>query len=340
MHSLMPLPQRCPKPLNKDVRRSIAMMGTVVTIHVVGQEPDPPSTPDREEAVKRAFEWFCGVEECCTRFEPHSELMQLAAQVSEPVRVSTILFQAVQFALAVAEESAGAFDPTVGYTLETRGFNREHRTGKTIRTNLDSSIPVSYRDVRLDADRQTITLLRPLILDLGAVAKGLAVDLAARELRSFQNFAIDAGGDLYLEGCNPDGDPWSIGIRHPRRDGELIDSLRISHRAVCTSGDYERRAARDEEGHHILDPRTGLSTNGVASVTVIAPTVMLADALATAAFVLGPARGIQLFDRLGVDGLIFSSVARPAALGPVTPPSAPGSPKLERYETRGMRDYH
>jgi thiamine biosynthesis lipoprotein len=331
MHSLMPLPRRCPKPLNKDVRRSIAMMGTVVTIHVVGQEPDLPSTPDREEAVKRALEWFCAVEECCTRFEPHSELMQLAAQVGVPVRVSMILFQAVQFALAVAEKSAGAFDPTVGHALETRGFNREHRTGKTIRTNLDSSIPVSYRDVRLDADRQTITLLRPLILDLGAVAKGLAVDLAARELRSFQNFAIDAGGDLYLEGCNPDGDPWSIGIRHPRRDGELIDSLRISHRAVCTSGDYERRAARDDEGHHILDPRTGSSTNGVASVTVIAPTAMLADALATAAFVLGPAQGIQLFDRLGVDGLIFSSVA---------PSSAPGSPKLERYETRGMRDYH
>lgn len=349
MHSLTPLPQRCPKPLNNDVRRSIAMMGTVVTIHVVGQEPDPTSTAHPEEAVKRALEWFCGVEECCTRFDSRSELMQLAARAGVPVRVSAILFQAVQFALAVAEESAGAFDPTVGYAQETRGFNREHRSGKTIRTNLDSSISVSYRDVRLDAGRQTITLLRPLILDLGAVAKGLAVDLAARELRSFQNFAIDAGGDLYLGGCNPDSEPWSIGIRHPRSDGELIDCLRISDRAVCTSGDYERRVAGDEEGHHILDPRTGSSANGVVSVTVIARTAMLADALATAAFVLGPAEGIQLFDRLGVDGLIFSSVARPAALasiarpaalGPVAPPSAPESPKLERYETRGMRDYH
>ena len=348
MHSPMPLPQHCLKPLNNDVRRSIALMGTVVTIHAVGREADPQSGTHRAEAVERAFEWFNRVEECCTRFEPQSEVMQLATQVGVPVRVSTILFEAVQFALAVAQESEGAFDPTVGYAMETRGFNREHRSGRTIRTALNSASPVNYRDVRLDADRQTITLLRPLILDLGAVAKGMAVDLATRELRNFKNFAIDAGGDLYLGGCNPDGEPWSIGIRHPRSDHELIDSLRVSNRAVCTSGDYERRAAADGEGHHILDPRTGSSANGVASVTVVAPTAMLADALATAAFVLGPAEGIRLFDRLGVDGLIVSlarpaalgSLARLAALGSDARSSALGPPQLEQYATRGMRDYH
>jgi FAD:protein FMN transferase len=233
--------------------------------------------------------------------------------------VSTILYHAVQFALAVAEESEGAFDPTVGYAMEERGFNREYRTGQMVQTPLDSNRSVSYRDVQIDAERETITLLRPLIIDLGAVAKGLAVDLAARELQPFNNFAINAGGDLYLGGCNPSGEPWSIGIRHPRSDNELIDSLRISNRAVCTSGDYERRSFKDD-GHHILDPHTGSSANGVASVTVIGPTAMLADALATAAFVLGPANGIQLFDRLGVDGLIIS-------------------PGLERFATRGMSDY-
>ena len=232
--------------------------------------------------------------------------MQLTAQVGIAVPVSAILYEAVQFALAVAEESGGAFDPTVGYAMETRGFNQEYRTGQTVRTALEPGGSVSYRDVRLDPDRKTITLLRPLILDLGAVAKGLAIDLAARELRPFENFAIDAGGDLYLGGCNPNGEPWSIGIRHPRRDNELIDSLRVSNRAVCTSGDYERQSPTEDEGHHILDPRTGASAHAVASVTVVAPTAMLADALATAAFVLGPTEGIRLFDRLGVDGLIFS----------------------------------
>jgi FAD:protein FMN transferase len=328
MHSLMQSSQHYPKPQSDEVVRTVALMGTFVTIHVVGHvvgdmagHEGETETTRRERAVDRALDWFCKIEECCTRFEAGSEVMRLATQVGVRVPVSTILFEAVQFALAVAEESDGAFDPTVGYAMESLGFNREYRTGQTIRTPLDSSFPVSYRDVRLDAERQTITLLRPLILDLGAVAKGMAVDLAARELQSFENFAINAGGDLYLGGCNPTGEPWSIGIRHPRNDGELIDSIRVSNRAVCTSGDYEKRAAANEQGHHILDPHTGTSANAVASVTVIAPTAMLADALATAAFVLGPSEGIQLFHRLGVDGLIIS-------------------PTLEPYATRGFREYH
>jgi thiamine biosynthesis lipoprotein len=321
MHSPMPLPQRYPKHLSNDIRRSVALMGTVVTIHVVASaETNRDDAAEREKAVERAFEWFSRVEECCTRFEAGSEVMQLTSQVGVPVRVSTLLYEAVQFALAVAQQSEGAFDPTVGYAMETRGFNREYRTGQAIRSSIDPEISVSYRDVRLDADRGTITLLRPVILDLGAVAKGLAVDLAARELRRFQNFAIDASGDLYLAGRNPDGERWSIGIRHPRRASDLIDSLRVSERAVCTSGDYERRSSNDN-GHHILDPRGGSPANGVASVTVVAPNAMLADALATAAFVLGPQEGIRLFDRLGVDGLIVT-------------------PQLERYATRGMSDYH
>jgi len=319
MHSPMLSPQLYPKHSNNGVRRSLALMGTVVTIHVVGREADPQEASRREEAIERAFEWFSRVEECCTRFDTSSELMQLTTHVGVPIQVSTILYEAVQFALAVAEESEGAFDPTVGYAMETRGFNREHRTGETIQTAIDPDTSVSYRDVRLDPDRGTITLLHPLILDLGAVAKGLAVDLAARELRSFRNFAIDAGGDLYLAGCNPDGEPWAIGIRHPRRENELIDSLRASERAVCTSGDYERRSSTDDR-HHILDPRKGSSPNAAASVTVVASSTMLADALATAAFVLGPAEGIRLFDRLGVDGLIIT-------------------PQLEWHATRGMSDY-
>ena len=319
MHSLMPSPQLWPKQRNNEVLRTEVLMGTFVTINAVGHEQDSIEAGRRERAVGRAFDWFRRVEESCTRFEPSSELMQLTAQVGVPVRVSTLLYEAVQFALAVAEESGGAFDPTVGYTMETRGFNREYRTGKTIETALDSSRSVSYRDVRLDPEVETITLLRPLILDLGAVAKGLAVDLAARELRTFMNFAINAGGDLYLGGCNPEGEPWSIGIRHPRSDHELIDSLRVSDRAVCTSGDYERKSS-NEEGHHIVNPRTGSSADQAASVTVIAPNAMLADALATAAFVLGPTEGIELFNRMRVDGLIIT-------------------PELARYETRGLGDY-
>jgi len=278
-------------------------MGTIVTIHVLREGADV--------AIERAFGWFDEIERVCTRFSQSSELMQLTAQAGVAVPASPILYEAVQFARMLAEETGGAFDPTVGHRMAARGFNKEHRTGEIVRTDVVPEDDVSYRDVQLDPERKTILLRRTLTLDLGAVAKGLAVDAAARELEPFKDFAIDAGGDLYLGGLNPQGEPWSVGIRHPRRDDEMIDSVRVSNQAVCTSGDYER-------GQHILDPRNGSSTHAVASATVVASGAMLADALATAAFVLGPEDGIQLLNRMGVDGLIVT-------------------PDLNHYETRGLR---
>jgi thiamine biosynthesis lipoprotein len=93
---------------------------------------------------------------------------------------------------------------------------------------------------------------------------------------------------------------------------------------VCTSGDYERRISSDDgdDGHHIIDPRTRASATESASVTVVAPSAMVADALATAAFVLGPADGLEILERHGVDGLMITRA-------------------LERFATRGMRpEYH
>ena len=283
-----------------------AVMGTVVTFEVLGDAADAAPPDSREEAVGRAVEWFRRIEQTCTRFDPQSELMQLSAHVGAPVPVSTLLFEAVQFALGVAQETGGAFDPTVGHRNEARGFNREFRHGRRVDSNVAvADEPASYRDVQLDPEARTITLHRPLVLDLGAVAKGLAIDLAARELRGHANFSIDAGGDLYLGGRNAADRPWSVGIRHPREPRQLIETLHVSDAAVCTSGDYERRRV-DGPGHHILDPRTGASPAGVASATVIAPSAMVADALSTAAFVLGPADGLRLLERHGVEGVIFT----------------------------------
>jgi thiamine biosynthesis lipoprotein len=196
--------------------------------------------------------------------------------------------------------------------MMARGFDREHRSGARVHLDFEAAADATWRDIEIDPDRRTITLRRPLIPDLGAVAKGLAIDTAAQELKTFDSFAIDAGGDLYMAGTNRFDEPWTVGLRHPRRPGELLESLRISGQAVCTSGDYERRGADGRS--HILDPRTGNVADSVASATVIAPVAMLADALATAAFVLGPDEGIRLLDRMGVAGIIVT-------------------PDLARYET-------
>jgi thiamine biosynthesis lipoprotein len=277
--------------------RTEVLMGTSVTIEVLHAAADA--------AIERALAWFREVEAACTRFDERSELMRLTAHVGAAVPVSDLLFEAVRFALRVAQESGGAFDPTIGGELHRRGFTREHRTGAVVRSPVAPAPGVSYRDVDVDAGAHTITLQRPLLLDLGAVAKGLAVDLAARELQPFADFAIDAGGDLYLGGHNAEGQSWSVGIRDPRTPGAVIESVRVSNAAVCTSGDYER-AAPAGAGHHLIDPRTSLSPTETISVTVMAPSAMLADALATAAFVLGPHEGLALLERLEVDGLVVA----------------------------------
>jgi thiamine biosynthesis lipoprotein len=297
-------------------------MGTLVTIEILGADAgdDEIRAAERDEAIDRAFQWFHEVESACSRFDPSSELRQLSAcAVGRAVPVSTLLYTALEFALAVAEDSNGALDPTIGAELEARGFARNYRDGLVVAPLVGADAAVSFRDVHLDPDARTVALARPLVLDLGAVAKGLAVDLAARELQPFTNFAIDAGGDLYLGGRNANGEAWSVGVRHPRIEGLTIATLRVSDLAVCTSGDYERRQPDDAAGHHILDPRGGAPAADVASVTVVARSAMLADALGTAAFVLGPADGLRWIEAHGVEGLIVS-------------------PSLERFATKGLRD--
>lgn len=281
--------------------RTEVLMGTLVTVDVVAADADP-------EAIDRAFAWFHEIERTCTRFDEASELMRLCARPGRPVAVSGLLFEAISFAVAVAEDTGGAFDPTVGAAVASRGNDREHRTGRRVRTAESVSTP-SYRDIVVDPDRRTVTLRRPVALDLGAVAKGLAVDAAARELHAFADFVVDAGGDLFCAGRNHRGESWSIGIRHPQNDGGLIETLRVSGRAVCTSGNYEKR--------HLIDPRTAADARAAVSVTVVAPNALIADALATAAFVLGPADGVSLLERHGVDGVIYDA-------------------RLERFATAGL----
>ena len=292
-------------------------MGTIATIELVGATPPSAPPDDLELAIARAFEWFHEVERVCNRFDPASELRQLTEHPGVPVAASTLLFAAIDFALTIADETDGAYDPTVGGRLARRGFNRDYRSGTAIDPGPTSDQPPSYRDVHLDHASREVTVDRPLVMDLGGLAKGLAIDLAARELLPFGHFAIDAGGDLYVSGLNAGGAPWSIGVRHPRRDREAITRLRITDAAVCTSGDYERQLP--DSGHHIIDPRANVTADELASVTVIAPTAMLADALATAAFVLGPVHGLRLLEQHGVDGLMYS-------------------PALDRYATAGIAE--
>ena len=120
----------------------------------------------------------------------------------------------IEFALAVARASDGAFDPTIGRCDGAAGFDVNYRTGEH-QSNLVPLTRASYRDVVLDPAAKTVMLTRPLLLDLGAVAKGLAVDLAAVELDGLGGFMINAGGDILVRGRGPEDGRWRIGIKDP-----------------------------------------------------------------------------------------------------------------------------
>ena len=281
-------------------------MDTLVTIDLGGS----PEVPANQEMVGRAFAWFHAVEAACSRFDADSEVMRLTARIGTPQPVSALLFETVRFAVAMARMSAGAFDPTIGTLMEKRGFNRNYRTGARMASTISPVKGKGYRDIDLDDANRTITLNRPLVLDLGAVAKGLAIDLAARELEGIPNFAIDAGGDLLVRGRNDRGEPWRVAIRHPEQPTAHWGVIAVTDSAVCTSGSYARRGIG--RGHHLVDPRSGESPDDPLSVTVVAPTAMLADGLSTAAFITGCADGLRLIGEHGAEGLLLPRASPPA----------------------------
>ncbi|MBV9169050.1 MAG: FAD:protein FMN transferase, partial [Chloroflexi bacterium] len=119
-------------------------------------------------------------------------------------------------------------------------------------------------------------------------------------LAEFPGVCVEAGGDLYVGGHNLAGQPWRVGIQHPRAEGLLARTVEVTDAAVCTSGDYER-------GAHVLDARSRKAIRDLASVTVVAPTAMAADGLSTAAMVLGRERGLALLENQGVHGLVLDA---------------------------------
>jgi thiamine biosynthesis lipoprotein len=280
-------------------------MDTAVSIQIAEGTASPISDEALLQRARHAFRWFGEIEATCSRFDAASELSRLSRAASaerSPIPVSPLLFEVVQMALAVAAASGGAFDPTLGATLQAHGFDQNWRTGDR-RAPRDAAAPDSgsWGDIVLDPDRHAISFERPLTLDLGGIAKGFAIDLAARELADLPHVTINAGGDLFARGQSPKGGPWRIGIRDPRHHGRLAALVTVTNAAVCTSATDQRRLSNGT--HHLLDPHTGQSANAAASLTVLAPLAVMADALATAAFILGPAAGLALLDQQQAQGL-------------------------------------
>lgn len=207
-------------------------------------------------------------------------------------------------ALDLARDTEGAYDPTAGALVDCWGFGPQPRAAQAPTAAEIEAARARLGWQRLMLNPNTGLLLQPggVSLDFSSIAKGYGVDAVALCLQALgiQHYLVEVGGELRGQGCKPDGSPWWVALELPTDVDEADETLlALDGLAIASSGDYRRYFQQD--GHrysHTLDPRTGWPVNhDLASVTVIHPHCMQADALATALTVLGPEAGLDYAER-------------------------------------------
>jgi thiamine biosynthesis lipoprotein len=264
-------------------------------------------------AIDAVFAEMRRVDQAMSTYKPTSELSIVNADAArKPVQVSQELLELLEKSLDYSRQTDGAFDITyasVGYLYDFR--NRVRPSDAEIEAALPG---INYRHVILDRNARTVRFARDGVrIDLGGIGKGHAVDrgIAVLQGRGIEHALVTAGGDSRIIG-DRFGNPWVVGIRHPDRKDEVIARIPLEDAAISTSGDYERYF--DESGvryHHIIDPQTGRSASKVRSATIIGPTATRTDGLSKTAFVLGPERAIEIYNRLDdIDAVLVTPDGR------------------------------
>jgi thiamine biosynthesis lipoprotein len=271
------------------------LMGTIFKIKASGEGL---SRGRFAAASGAAFAEVARIEQEMSEWLPESPISRAARLAGqEAVPVSPEIVAVVDLALAISRQTGGVFD----ISFKPLGKLWKVETGQAppaageIRA---AQRLVDYRNVELDKGRMTLFLRKPgMAIGLGGIAKGYAAGRAAQAMKAqgIPNFIVDAGGDLYFSGSRG-GKAWTAGIRDPNGRSDPLLRLRIKRDcAVVTSGGYERYFEHQgKRYHHIIDPRTGYPAQGMKSATVLAGDPAVADAFATAFFILGPTESARI----------------------------------------------
>jgi thiamine biosynthesis lipoprotein len=230
-----------------------------------------------------------------------------------PVVVSYDLFTFVERCQIISKLTNGAFDITYASMADIWQFdeaNRETWPDSTLVAQKQSL--VNYQKVYLNKIDQTIFLDKVgMRMGFGAIGKGFAADHTAQflKLQGVKSGVVNASGDMFCWGTDAEGLPWRVAVVEPKDKGKVRLWLNVDNQAVVTSGDYEKYKMHDGVRYaHIINPKTGYPVTELMSATVIAPTAELADALATAIFVLGREAGINLINELkGISCIVIDS---------------------------------
>lgn len=282
-------------------RRTSHALGSAITMSVWHRDETAA-----ESALDAAFAELELVESVMSIYRPESQLSRLNqdAALDDP---HPHLFTVLNYATAMAKATNGAFDVTVQPLWELY-----HSAKKQNRLPNESEVSEARALVGWQRLKVTPTRLQlsgeGMAITLNGIAQGFAADAAMTVLRraGVAHALIDAG-EMNALGGKPDGTTFTVGIQHPRHDDAFVSMAKLQDRCLATSGDYQTRFSDDFVHHHLFDPHTGHSPTELASVSIVAPTAMAADALSTAVFVLGAERGMDLVRRTpGTDALLVS----------------------------------
>ncbi|MFC2088141.1 FAD:protein FMN transferase [Calditrichota bacterium] len=292
-------------------------MGTIYNVKIIHHEIDETLLADIQKSVENSLK---RVNQQMSTYISDSEVSRFnASKDTNRFQISKELYTVIQEAIRVNNLSAGAFDITVNPLVVLWGFGNKD---SKLRPPRDSEI----RKVLRKIGTQHLTLIDStyikkeipdLEIDLSAIAKGYGVDVVADVLHNFnfENYMVEIGGEVFTKGKNIKNDKWKIGIDKPKYlalPGQKLQSIiNISNVGVATSGDYRNFYEVDGKIYsHTINPKTGKPvTHRLASVTIVAPNCMQADALATAALVMGAEKGIELIESMeNVEGYFISRI--------------------------------
>ncbi|NDK55255.1 FAD:protein FMN transferase [Pontibacter sp. BT213] len=252
------------------------------------------------------------IEALISEWQPTSQTSAInRAAGSMPVSVDPELYDLISRSIKISKLTDGAFDISFAAAYKLWKFDGS-MTQMPAPEDIAASVKhIGYQRITLDPKNHSVYLQDPeMKIGFGAIGKGYAANRARDVMRKMGIKAgvVNAAGDMITWGKQPDGQPWYVGIADPAEKDKVFSWLTASETAVVTSGDYEKFAEINGKRYgHIIDPRTGYPATGLKSVTIICPDAELADALATATYVLGPEDGLHLINQLkGVECLMIT----------------------------------
>ncbi len=271
------------------------LMGTVVNLTIVSDD-----RVAAQSAIETTLARMSELESVLSRFQPESQLSQLnrSGHLDD---ASPALLGLIAQAQTLSNLSGGAFDITVKPLVDLYQRHQAENGELPPAAEIEAALAlVDYRQIQVDGAQ--IAFAQPrMSITLDGIAKGYIVDEGVSVLKAlgFDNVLVEAGGDLLASGQKSAEEAWQIGVQSPRKaQSGLLEKLAVKDKAVATSGDYMQAFSADMRQHHIIDPRTGYSAPELAGATIMAPSAMLADGLATAVMVLGSQDGLALVEKL------------------------------------------